>query len=896
MTGFDREQAEWYLKRVFNGSRGWFGLSWSMTGDDFHSGSYQTAVEVVDQAEALDDLGAHSIWVRMTKMPRSAGSRKGGAKQTHAVPGMWADVDYGTMGHKHDPSKHDGLVLPAGPDEAMALIRASGLPEPTMIVDSGGGLYPLWLFDTPWVMRAIEDVEAATEMGRQWEAQLAAGAETLGLYYGTGMSNLDRVLRLPGGVNRKAGSERPCRVVVEGGATWPLGGLQGALDDAGMLVERKVQRPAGGGGDALDDEQRAQLDFDDATDPGPMSLLAQSVGIAGVLYAAGWTDCGCGRRPETIACFSRPGGGSVTSHSAHILAVQPNVLVVHSAEAGVPAGAGQRLTAGRLFAHLHHGDDMSAAAMDIMDARRGGGTVAGRALIGAGLPPLEGREDQVEDAATLPRVDVGNDDEAARWLQREVGRVGSPLAGMFIKGGLLVHTPLVGESGYRVLGDEADWDDGPAQVQPVRVDGLVAKVTYAYSTFMRGGRGTEQPRMIGRGACAAPVNAPRELTNVRTLRTVTHTPMMLRDGTVLDEPGWRGGVLFLPAKGLHIPRVSDEPSAAEVQWAAGLLLAMVQDFPWNSEHDRANYLSLLLLPLMRELVPPPYKMTIINAHQRGSGKSLLAWIARELHGGVFRGDVPPDGEEFRKQVTTILTQTTGPVVQWDNVRKIGSRNFDALLSSATWSDRALGSNTMAFGVNDRLWVATGNNVTLAGDLGRRTRWATIDPDTPNPEKRTDFAIVNLKSWVADGRGQLLKALLTLVRTWVVAGQPTGGSLGEDDYARSTEAVRGVLGNAGIEGLVDHPSTVRQEENEEDEELGHLLAYIHEYLGTKAWTVSEVAGHLMMMEDAPDDLKPESTRAVGNWLKAREGRWAGGFSLKKTGTKVNNVVQWRVTRA
>lgn len=409
---FDEVAAKDYLTRLFNGSPGWYGLSWSDGGSHFDSDSFQDIGELLAQAAELEAAEVESIWVRMSKMRKRPGrGKKGGAVNTKVVPGIWSDIDLGNVGHKHDPDKHHGLRLPANEDEALSIREAAGLPEPTMVVHSGGGLYALWLFDEPYVLDeqqpgSLGKFHALERLVGDWQHQLAAGAERLGLYYGSGVGNLDRILRLPGTTNRKAGSERPCTLWRDGGPTYAARALQGALEDAGMVVERKRHHagPVGAARHDLTDEEVEALEWQREHNPGPFDVLEDEVGIGGVLLAAGWTECECGGRGGVLQCFTRPDGGSTTPHSAHILEANPHVLVVFSEEAGLPAGGGQALTAGRIFAHLHHDGDMAAAAKDLRAARRGGGSDA---AAGLGMSQIEDTPDYDETAA-----DVFGDDEA----------------------------------------------------------------------------------------------------------------------------------------------------------------------------------------------------------------------------------------------------------------------------------------------------------------------------------------------------------------------------------------------------------------------------------------------------------------------------------------------------
>jgi len=166
-----------------------------------------------------------------------------------------------------------------------------------------------------------------------------------------------------------------------------------------------------------------------------------------------------------------------------------------------------------------------------------------------------------------------------------------------------------------------------------------------------------------------------------------------------------------------VPEVPEKPTEREIASARGLIAELLQDFPFVTMHDRAAYIGLLLTPLIRAIAPPEYKMFAISAHQAGSGKTLLADLARIIHGGVFRAELPAEEAEIRKQITTILDITTGPIVNFDNVTGVvRSSTLAGLLTSDVWDDRVLGTNTLARCVNDRVWVLTGNNMSLGGDL------------------------------------------------------------------------------------------------------------------------------------------------------------------------------------
>ena len=83
---------------------------------------------------------------------------------------------------------------------------------------------------------------------------------------------------------------------------------------------------------------------------------------ADILAPAGWTFVRTERSGAQL--WLRP-GGAASEYSARCFA---HNVVVHSEEAGLPTGAGQRLTKGRVFAHLKHSGNETDAARDLIAA------------------------------------------------------------------------------------------------------------------------------------------------------------------------------------------------------------------------------------------------------------------------------------------------------------------------------------------------------------------------------------------------------------------------------------------------------------------------------------------------------------------------------------------------
>ena len=101
--------------------------------------------------------------------------------------------------------------------------------------------------------------------------------------------------------------------------------------------------------------------------------------------------------------------------------------------------------------------------------------------------------------------------------------------------------------------------------------------------------------------------------------------------------------------------------------------------------------------------------------------------------------------------------------------------FPSLASALTahvWQDR-VGMSDNVILPQRATWAVTGNNVTLRGDMPRRTYVIHLDAEQARPWLRnTDaFRHPDLLKWVSANRGPLVGALLTLARAWFAAGKP-----------------------------------------------------------------------------------------------------------------------------
>ena len=188
----------------------------------------------------------------------------------------------------------------------------------------------------------------------------------------------------------------------------------------------------------------------------------------------------------------------------------------------------------------------------------------------------------------------------------------------------------------------------------------------------------------------------------------------------------------------------------------------------------ANYLGLLVTPILRSYLRTLIPFGVVTSTMPGSGKTILTCGLGMLYGQRVLTWTNSD-EELRKAITSVLADPVGTII-FDNLAEgtvIDSPVLARLITDRTWADRLLGGNKTAAFANDRVWTATGNNLRLGGDMRTRSVLVGLNPDMPRPEERTGFQIPHLDQWILApaNQRQVLWHLLVLVADWTRSGAP-----------------------------------------------------------------------------------------------------------------------------
>jgi putative DNA primase/helicase len=388
------------------------------------------------------------------------------------------------------------------------------------------------------------------------------------------------------------------------------------------------------------------------------------------------------------------------------------------------------------------------------------------------------------------------------------------------------------------------------------------------------------------------------------LEGIVECPTLLHDGTIVQTQGYddASGLLYVPGTA-HFQVIPKTPSHADGAAALDALLSPFCDFPWLSLSDLSAFAAALLTTIVRYAIPDPAPLFAFRAPTPGSGKTLLADSISVLATGrpATRWTMPREDDEVRKRLVTLGLAGTGPILL-DNIPGIlNSTTLSAALTAKTFSDRVLGvQRQVTVDLTGMTWMATGNNMRFAGELGRRVIPIDLDPRCEHPEDRTGWKHPDLLSHLLEHREELVCAALTLLRAYHVAGRPTHGKAPRGSFKMWDDLIRGALLWAGLEDPLDTTARVREEGDEDIAGLRGALGAWRETFGTgpsttaqaidRAKTSPSLAAALAEFARTPTDKL--DSRRLGYALRGAAGRIVSGLTFRSAGTS-HSAVLWMV---
>jgi putative DNA primase/helicase len=266
-----------------------------------------------------------------------------------------------------------------------------------------------------------------------------------------------------------------------------------------------------------------------------------------------------------------------------------------------------------------------------------------------------------------------------------------------------------------------------------------------------------------------------------------------------------------------------------------------------------------------------------------------------------------DDAEAEKRLGGVLLAGDACILLDNIERPLGGDLLCQVTTQPSVRLRPLGTSGVVSVPTHALLLATGNNLSIVGDLKRRVMLVRLDAQVERPEQRT-FARNHLEDVYAR-RGELIRAALTIPMAYLNAGAPPlDGLTPAGSFEQWDRMVRRPLVWLGLPDPLLASETLR----DDDPELASMRALFaawRELFKDKSVTVAEVIEAGMdrgAMSGSPvnadlfDSLqvacaeKPNARR-LGNWLRYRQNRIVDGLCLVRAGMDGKaKVAKWRVT--
>lgn len=392
----------------------------------------------------------------------------------------------------------------------------------------------------------------------------------------------------------------------------------------------------------------------------------------------------------------------------------------------------------------------------------------------------------------------------------------------------------------------------------------------------------------------------------RDLTGVVDVPVVRRDGSVLCADGWdKESGLLVQAGGAYDGLLdgAQEMTRDEALECVEVLMRPFRGFPLTGADSRGALLAAVLTAVVRPALDTAPGFAL-DAPSPGSGKTLMGTCLRALAGGgTLNGPLPTrDEAEVAKVLLSVLVDKPRAVLFDNQVGLMDSAALAAVLTSRTYSGRILGSTRVVDLETNVLFLFSGNNIAMVGDMARRILTVRVDPDCDAPATRQfDFDAL---AEVRENRRSMVVAALRLIQ-WAYA-QP-GRIMGRvGSFEMWDEVVGQTVGMLRSEDYTDPAILLRasQEDDVRREEMTLLLTGLRGLFDGYWFRASDVVdainiratGHSVVAGVLEDALPRSLTaRGVGMYLRFRRGVRVGDLRLT-TRTAKDKTLEFRVSSA
>jgi hypothetical protein len=281
-----------------------------------------------------------------------------------------------------------------------------------------------------------------------------------------------------------------------------------------------------------------------------------------------------------------------------------------------------------------------------------------------------------------------------------------------------------------------------------------------------------------------------------------------------------------------------------------------------------------------------------GANKAASGKTKLG----KMPATVATGGEPPtmsmssnDNENAKKFFAALDTGAT--VMFIDNVPRgtpVDNDILNQMITSPNYTDRRLCTGEMGTVSTRVLFIFTGNDLTLAGDLVSRAVLCTVNPPSSEPETlKYDFDPAEV---VQRSREQFVADCLIILRAYIHAGRP-----GEDQLTafrlKGYNLLRGALVWLGM----PDPALSQKDNRDDSPEMVErfrllevLVRYYRPQQEFRAWTVAEEPDALKLLGNIGQS---DPVKRIGRMLSRHKDCEMCGVVIKARKNGPSGLTWW-----
>jgi len=362
------------------------------------------------------------------------------------------------------------------------------------------------------------------------------------------------------------------------------------------------------------------------------------------------------------------------------------------------------------------------------------------------------------------------------------------------------------------------------------------------------------------------IHADRANIGLPEVDRLAHTPFFGPDGTLQRTPGYheKARTLYVPTPGIDIPDVPEHPTTQQVEDAATLILDdLLGDFPFTGPAELAGAVALGITPFVRSMIDGPTPLFAIDAPEPRTGKGLLMEMLLTPSSGRSYTVTPAPIEPREWPKAIVASLRSGPVAAiFDNAAARVESN--ALASAVTaypaYTSRLLGLSETVHMPLPAVWVMTGNNIVCSAEIAGRVVRCRLDAGTQRPGERADFRHPELRRWATEHQGQIIGAFLTLIQSWIAAGQPVGEDLPTmGGFVEWVRIVGSILAFHGIGGLLTNRKALTDTMTDESADWNGLITMMAEMTAdARAAGRKQLETGAAFEPGVPGDPAPERT--------------------------------------